>query len=189
MVKLKRLLYSWNRSEHMKLLHSQGRYRGTSKIGLWNISEDKRKRMELIRAKNALDKTSTGYGSERYTRTINYELLKSKFHEGGVQPGFLYFLEFPKSIKVGYSKDWKRRTSREILGGKVICIISGETLKLGQLEYDVFMEFIDYTLLNEEGTRYTEFMDKKVKRRVWNFIKKRVDEDPDLKFEIIGNTY
>lgn len=189
MVKIRRMLYSWDRAEHMRQLHAQGRYKGTSKIGLWNISEEKRKRMEIIRMKNALDKTSTGYGSERYLRTINYELLKSKFHDGGTQPGFLYFLEFPKSIKVGYSKDWKRRTSREILGGKVICIVSGETLKLGQLEYDVFIEFINYTLLNEEGTRYTEFIDKKVKRKVWDFIKTRVDSDPELKFEIIGNTY
>ena len=31
----------WNRSEHMKLLHSQGRYQGTSKIGIWNQSQEK----------------------------------------------------------------------------------------------------------------------------------------------------
>ena len=69
------MLYSWDRAEHMRQLHAQGRYKGTSKIGLWNISEEKRKRMEIIRAKNALDKTSTGYGSERYLRTINYQLF------------------------------------------------------------------------------------------------------------------
>lgn len=186
-IKIKR--FSWDRAEHMRQLHAQGRYAGTSKIGLWNISEEKRERMAAIRAKNALDKSSTGYGSERYLRTINYELLKSKFHDKGSAPGFLYLIEFPKSIKAGYSKDWHRRLSREILGGKTICIVSGETLKLGQLEYDIFMEFIDYTLPNEDKTRYTEYMDKKIKRKVFEFIKKRVDQDPDLKFEVIGNTF
>ena len=51
---IKRRLYSdpgttWNRSEHMKLLHSQGRYKGTSKIGIWNQSQEKHDRMIAIR--------------------------------------------------------------------------------------------------------------------------------------------
>ena len=55
---IKRKLFSsdFNRSQHMRELHAQGRYVGTSKIGLWNISEDKRERMAELRSKNALDK-------------------------------------------------------------------------------------------------------------------------------------
>ena len=54
----------WNRSEHMKELHRLGRYKGTSKIGEWNKSDEKRNRMHALRIKNSMDKSSTGYGSE-----------------------------------------------------------------------------------------------------------------------------
>ena len=39
------LLLCFNRSEHMKQLHKDGRYKGTSKIGIWNSSEEKRERI------------------------------------------------------------------------------------------------------------------------------------------------
>ena len=71
MVKFKQKSYSdlpFNRSEHMKQLHQEGRYLGTSKIGLWNSSEEKRERMRNIRERNLLDKTSHGYGSEYHQR-------------------------------------------------------------------------------------------------------------------------
>ena len=100
--KLKRRLFSdtptvWNRSEHMKLLHQQGRYAGTSKIGLWNVSDAKRQHMAEIYKRNALDKNSFGYGSEHYQRLANRTLLHNKFQG---EQGYLYFLKFPKSIKV-----------------------------------------------------------------------------------------
>lgn len=103
------LFSDWNRSEHMKFLHSQGRYLGTSKIGIWNQSEDKRTRMAELRTKNALDKTSHGYGSEYHMRISNRELLHNKFQGDS---GYFYFLDFPESIKCGFSKDWERRTTK-----------------------------------------------------------------------------
>lgn len=177
----------WNRSEHMKMLHAQGRYQGTSKIGLWNSSEEKRKKMALLGAKNALDKNSRGYGSEYAMRVNNRILLHNKFQG---ELGYLYFVEFPGSIKVGFSKNWERRINYQfpkmnhILGGKVIAIISGPTNDLADLEFDTFIRFQKYTKLSQDKTKYTEFMEKRVKNDVYNFLKKRVQENKNLKFEI-----
>ena len=51
-MKIQRLKYfsdqaktPWNRSEHMRMLHQSGRYMGTSRIGEWNRSEEKKQRM------------------------------------------------------------------------------------------------------------------------------------------------
>lgn len=175
----------WNRSEHMKMLHAQGRYQGTSKIGLWNVSEEKRERMRNIRLANSLDKTSHGYGSEYAMRVANKTLLHNKFQ--GSQ-GYLYFLKFPASIKVGFSKAPGRRIGYELphqthIGGQVIAIISGPTDDLADLEFDVFTTFQDYTQLSKDGTRYTEFMDLKVRKEVYGFLKQRVAHNKRLKFE------
>ena len=176
---------TWNRSEHMKMLHSQGRYQGTSKIGIWNQSDEKRQRMEQIRQRNLLDKTSHGYGSEYHQRLANRTLLHNKFQESN---GFLYLLEFPGSIKVGFSKDWERRVNKQIpkmiLGGKVIAIISGPTDDLADLEFDTFIKFQAYTKLDSTGTRYTEFLEKSQKQRVYQFLKESVQKNNNLKFEI-----
>ena len=182
-MKIKRKLFSsgFNRSEHMKKLHSQGRYAGTSKIGQWNVSEEKRIRMAELRAKNALDKNSKGYGSEMSMRVNNRILLYNKFQG---ENGYLYLLDFPNSIKVGFSKDWERRTTKQILGGRTLMIVSGPTIDLADLEFDVFVEFQEYTQLNPEGTRYTEFLDKKVKNRVYKYIENCVAKNPNLKYEV-----
>lgn len=180
----------FNRSEHMRLLHSQGRYVGTSKIGLWNISEERRKRMNDLMTKNALDKNSKGYGSEYHMRLNNRTLLHNKFQGDS---GFVYFLKFPGSIKVGFSKEWERRVNYQIpemmhiVGGKVIAIISGPTPDLADLEFNTFMKFKDYTQLNKEKTKYTEFMDLKVRKKVYEFLKEQVKNNKNLKFEIQNN--
>ena len=189
-MKLKRKLYSdnfsdlllgFNRSEHMKQLHKEGRYNGTSKIGIWKKKKKKRERMKNIREKNSLNKTSRGYGSEYHMRMANRTLLHNKFQG---QMGFMYFLEFPKTIKIGFSKEWHRRLDKEITGGRVILIISGPTNDLADLEFDTFIEFQEFTKLNETGTRYTEFLDKKAKKEVYNFLLKKVKENNKLKIDI-----
>lgn len=180
----------FNRSEHMKMLHAQGRYVGTSKIGIWNSSEERKQRMKEMMSRNALDKNSVGYGSEYHMRVNNRILLHNKFQG---DTGFLYFLKFPGSIKVGFSKNWERRVSYQIpemmhvVGGKVIAIISGPTTDLADLEFDTFMRFKNYTQLNKEGTKYTEFMDLSVRKDVYEFLKIRVNENKNLKFEIKNN--
>ncbi len=175
----------FNRSEHMKQLHASGRYAGTSKIGIWNQSEEKRERMKEIRERNLLDKTSHGYGSEYHMRLANRTLLHNKFQ--GKQ-GFLYFLDFPGSVKVGFSKDWERRISKELfhsyLGGRVIMIISGPTEDLADLEFNTMIKFQKYTKLDSTNTRYTEFLDKKEKRKVYEFLKEQVYDNPNLKIEV-----
>ena len=179
------LLLCFNRSEHMKQLHKDGRYKGTSKIGIWNSSEEKRERMKNIREKNRLDKNSKGYGSEYHMRMANRTLLHNKFQ--GKQ-GFLYFLDFPGSVKVGFSKDWERRISKELfhsyLGGRVIMIISGPTEDLADLEFNTMIKFQKYTKLDSTNTRYTEFLDKKEKRKVYEFLKEQVYDNPNLKIEV-----
>ena len=169
----------------MKQLHASGRYLGTSKIGIWNQSDEKRERMKEIRERNLLDKSSHGYGSEYHMRLANKTLLHNKFQGND---GFLYLLDFPDSIKVGFSKDWERRTSRELfhtyLGGKVILIISGPTSELADLEFDTMIEFQKYTKLDPTNTRYTEFLDKREKRKVYDFLLKSVQQNPNLKLEI-----
>lgn len=167
----------WNRSEHMRELHRLGRYKGTSKIGEWNKSDEKRNRMHALRIKNSMDKSSTGYGSEYHMRLSNRELLFNKFQG---KTGYLYLLTFPSSIKVGFSKDYEGRAS--YLGGKILKIVSGPTEELADLEFDIFIKFMNYTKLNSEGTRYTEFMDKKVLSEVEKFINERVKESKNLKY-------
>ena len=193
MIKIGRKKFSsptpFNRSEHMKLLHSQGRYLGTSKIGLWNSSEEKRERMKRIMAENALNKDATGYGSEYSMRVNNRILLHNKFQG---EEGYLYFLKFPGSIKIGFSKNWERRVSYElphefsILGGQVIAIISGPTNDLADLEFDTFIKFKKYTKLDSTGTRYTEFMDLSVRNEVMKFLESKVSSNSKLKFEILN---
>ncbi len=142
--------------------------------------------MQGIYAKNALDKSSTGYGSELFMRSRNRELLHNKFQG---ESGFIYFLEFPGSIKVGFSRNWERRTTYELypkktyLAGKVLMIISGPTPELADLEYNTFIKFQPYTQLNSEGTRYTEFMQKSVKSRVRKFLEQAVAENSNFKIE------
>ena len=178
---------TFNRSEHMKMLHAQGRYVGTSKIGMWNSSEEKRKRMADIAAKNALDKSSRGYMSEYSMRVNNRNLLHNKFQG---EKGYLYFIEFPNSIKVGFSKNWQRRINYQfpkmnhILGGKVIAIISGPTNDLADLEFDTLIKFQKYTKLSQDKTRYTEFMEKRIKNNVYSFLKEKVINNSNLRFEI-----
>lgn len=172
-------IYGWSRSEHMKELHRQGRYKGTSKIGEWNKSKDKRDRMAALRIKNQKDKSSRGYGSEYHMRLSNRELLFNKLQG---KSGYLYYLDFPASVKAGFSKNYEGRTS--YLGGSIICVVSGPTEELADLEFDIFIEFMDYTQLNSEGTRYTEFMDRKIRKKVYDFIIDRVNNSDKLNFVI-----
>lgn len=180
-------LFSFDRAAHMRELHAQGRYQGTSKIGLWNSSEEKRQRMHDIYAKNALDKASTGYGSELFMRQRNRELLHNKFQG---DTGFIYFLEFPGSIKVGFSRNWERRTSYELypkktyLAGKVLMIISGPTSELADLEYNTFIKFQKYTQLSQDKTRYTEFIERRVKSQVTKFLQEEVKNNKNFKLEV-----
>ena len=176
------LFSGWDRAQHMRELHAQGRYKGVdTKIGLWNVSQERHQRMAELYDKNRLDKMSHGYGSEYHMRLRNRELLHNKFQG---ETGYFYFLEFPKSIKVGFSKDWERRTTKQILGGKVLAIISGPTNDLADLEFDVFMRFQKYTQLSEDGSRYTEFMDRKAKPYVRKFLEDAVNSNMKLTFLI-----
>ena len=181
---IKRQTYSdpsWSRSEHMRMLHQSGRYMGTSRIGEWNRSEEKKQRMIGYKTANSLDKNSHGYGSEYHMRQNSRTLLHNKFQG---ELGYMYFLKFPASIKVGFSKDWERRVTKQILGGKVIAIISGPTNDLADLEFDTMIKFQKYTRLNNEGTRYTEFLEKSQKLSIYKFLKDEVSRNKNLKFEV-----
>lgn len=179
MINLEDYIDYWSRSEHMRKLHREGRYKGTSKIGDWNKSDEKRERMKSIREKNSKDKSSTGYGSEHHMRLVNRQLLFNKLQG---KFGYLYFLDFPASIKIGFSKDYEGRVN--YLGGKIITVISGPTEELADIEFDTLIEFIEYTQLDSTGTRYTEFMDKKVKSKVRKFIDERVKKSNNLKYVV-----
>lgn len=168
-------LFGFDRSAHMRELHKSGRYAGTSRIGEWNRSDEKRTHMSELRSKNSMDKTSKGYGSEYHMRQANRLLLHNKF-QGNT--GYLYYLEFPATVKVGFSKDYQKRTS--YLGGKVLMIITGPTDQLADLEFDTFIQFMNYTKLNDEGTRYTEFLDKCVKDDVNKFLIDRINSSNEL---------
>lgn len=172
---LQRKLFTWSRSEHMKKLHASGRYLGTSKIGLWNVSGEKRDRMSRIRSANQTDKTSRGYGSEYHMRVANRTLLSNKFQSS---QGYIYFVQFPDKIKVGFSKEPDRRLGREITGGNLILLLSGPTNVLAQLEFDTFLEFQDYTLLDPTLGRYTEYLDPRVSKQVYDYLLESVSSDP-----------
>lgn len=171
----------FDRAEHMRQLHKDGRYAGTSRIGEWNVSDEKRERMREIRERNSLDKTSRGYGSEYHMRIANRTLLHNKFQG---EEGYLYFLVFPNSIKVGFSKDWERRTTKQILGGRVVLIISGPTDDLADLEFDTMINFQDYTKLDSTGTRYTEFLDLSIKKKVYDFLLDKVKLNKKFNIEV-----
>ena len=93
-------------------------------------------------------------------------------------------LDFPGSIKVGFSKDWERRTQKQIIGGRVVLIISGPTNDLADLEFDTFVKFQKYTKLDETGRRYTEFLDRRVRKQVYNFLLEQVKLNKNLKLEV-----
>ena len=164
----------FDRSERMKQLHREGRYIGTSKIGEWNKSEERRERMKTIRDKNSKDKTSKGYGSEYKMRVDNKNLLLSQYKG---QHGFLYYLDFPTldCVKIGYSKNWEFRTTYQIMPKKsdipenILLLVSGLTEDLAELEFNALLDFQDWTKLNQDGTRYTEFLDDKVKSKLYNY--------------------
>ena len=181
-------IQKFDRAAHMRELHANGRYAGTSKIGAWNVSKEKQDRMKAIRERNLLDKSSHGYGSEYHMRLANKTLLGNKFQG---ETGFLYFLDFPGSVKVGFSKDWEKRTSKQLfhqyIGGKVIMIISGPTNELAELEFNTMIKFQDFTKLDETGTRYTEFIDKKERKNIYNYLLSEVDKNKNLKLEILNN--
>lgn len=172
----------WDRAQHMRELHAQGRYKDVdTKIGLWNVSEERKQRMSNLYEQNRLNKNSVGYGSEHHMRLRNRELLHNKFQG---EQGYFYFLEFPASVKVGFSKDWERRTTKQILGGRVIMIISGPTDDLADLEFDAFMKFKNYTQLSDDGKRYTEFMNKSAKSQIYKFLEDNVRKNKKLNYEI-----
>lgn len=179
----------FDRSERMKQLHREGRYVGTSKIGEWNKSDERKERMKTIREKNSKDKTSKGYGSEYKMRVDNRNLLLSQYKG---QKGYLYYLDFPtlSSVKIGYSKNWEFRTSYQIVSKKseipetILLVVSGLTEDLAELEFNALLDFQDYTRLNAEGTRYTEFLDEKIKAKLYNYILDWTNNNPDLKIKI-----
>lgn len=172
----------WDRAQHMRELHAQGRYKGVdTKIGLWNVSQERKDRMRKYYEQNRLDKTSFGFGSERHQRLRNRELLHNKFQG---ESGYLYLLDFPGSIKVGFSKDWERRTTKQILGGRVLKIISGPTNDLADLEFDTFIKFQNFTQLDSTGTRYTEYMDKTALLDVERFLDEAVKRNKKLRYEV-----
>ncbi len=171
----------FDRSAHMKQLHKEGRYLGTSKIGIWNQSSEKHERMANLKLQNSLNKSSKGYGSEYHMRERNRLLLHNQFQG---QNGYLYFLKFPGSVKVGFSKNWERRVTKQILGGDVILIISGPTSDLADLEFDVFTQFQEYTQLSSDKTRYTEFLDLDAMEDIYCFLLDKVNQNPKLKIQI-----
>lgn len=172
----------WNRSEYMKQLHASGRYLGTSKIADWNRSDERRERMRGYYERNILDKSSKGYGSEYHMRERSRSLLHNKFQG---ETGYMYFLEFPASVKVGFSKDWERRTTKQIRGGRVLLVLSGPTDVLADLEFDIFQKFQEYTKLSQDGRRYTEYLDKSCKKKILDYLKNSVKESAG-KLEIIS---
>ena len=179
----------FDRSERMKQLHKEGRYLGTSKIGDWNKSEERKERMKTIRERNSKDKTSKGYGSEYKMRVDNKNLLLSQYKG---QQGYLYYLDFPtlSSVKIGYSKNWEFRTSYQIVSKKseihetILLVVSGLTEDLAELEFNALLDFQDYTRLNSSGTRYTEFLDEKVKSDLYKYILDWVKDNPGLNIKI-----
>jgi hypothetical protein len=179
----------FDRSARMKELHRQGRYLGTSRIGEWNRSDEKRTRMKLIRERNAIDKSSTGYGSERKMRLDNKNLLLTQYSG---QPGFLYFLDFPtlNSVKIGFSKNWEFRTTYQLVSKKsnteedILMIISGVTEDLAEIEYNALLKFQEHTILDPTGTRYTEYLSRDIKADIYKYLEDEVRKNPKLKFEI-----
>lgn len=180
---------TFDRSARMKQLHAEGRYKGTSKIGEWNKSDERKERMKEIRNKNSKDKSSKGYGSEYKMRIDNKNLLLSQYKG---QKGYLYYLNFPTidSVKIGFSKNWEFRTTYQLVSKKseipeeVLIIVSGLTEELAELEFNALLHFQDYTRLDSSGTRYTEYLDDKIKKELYDYILNWVKDNPKLKIEI-----
>ena len=89
--------------------------------------------------------------------------------------------------------DWERRVDYQLtkkyqlLGGKVLMIISGPTNELADLEFDTFIKFKKYTQLSSDGLRYTEFLEKRIKRQVYKFLEDSVNNNKGLNFEVKNN--
>jgi hypothetical protein len=156
----------------MVLLTRQGRYKGTTKIAEYNKSEAHRKKTSELAAKRKLIKGARGFNSEHADRIRNYQNLIAR--ESNDKIRYLYLMKFENSIKVGSTSTLDRRifTLNPL---DVLLLIKGGSHDIAKLELDTLVKFEYYTLLNSEGTAYTEYIDSSQTNNVIKYLNEIIE--------------
>lgn len=158
---------SCSRSCHMRKLTAEGRYKGTNRIADWNRSEARKERISKLSKERHLIKGARGFNSEHSDRLRNYHNILNR--ESPDKDRFLYLLDFKDKLKVGSTSTFNRRMWTLSPDG-ILFLIKGKSPEIAKLEFDTLVKFEYYTLLNESGTHYTEFLDYKVKDEVIKYF-------------------
>lgn len=146
-----------NHSLKMKQLHKYGVYAGTSKITNYNKSKTHRLTASLKAKARRLNKESTAFNSEYSDRIRNRDNIRSRYNSE--ENRYLYVLEYDDKIKVGSTSKLDRRLN-ELTGFNDKHIYKGTVYNISGLECNILLKFKDYTLLDETGSYYTEYLDK-----------------------------
>lgn len=158
-------------SKDMKNLHEQGTYVGTSKLGEYNKSEKHRKIASENAKNRRLDKESTAFNSEYSDRIRNRDNILSRYNL--TDERYLYVLVFDDKIKVGSTSKLDRRLGT-LSGFNAKHIYKGTVEQMANLECELFLAFKNHTLLSEDGTYYTEYLDRDCLDAVLTFINSNI---------------
>lgn len=154
-------------SNKIKSLHKRGIYKGTSNISEYNKSEKHRKIASIKAKERRLNKESTGFNSEYSDRIRNRDNIRSRYPLDSER--YLYVLEYSDKIKVGSTSFLDRRLS-ELSGYKSKYLFKGTVFNISQIECDVLIKFKNYTIKDDTGSYYTEYLNKSCLVEVLQYI-------------------
>lgn len=155
-------------SQKMQELHKQDCYKGTSYFINYNKTKEHSELISKISKERRLDKKSKGFNSEYSDRIRNRDNLCARFLETDLR--YLYVLEYRNKIKLGSTSCLDRRMSN--LDGFITKhLFEGFAHHIAYLECELFLQFIDYTLLDETESYYTEYLSKDCLPKLLKVIK------------------
>ena len=158
-------------SHKIKNLHKLGVYKGTSRISIYNKSEEHRKIASIKAKERRLNKGSCGFNSEYSDRIRNRDNIRSRYPLDSER--YLYVLEYSDKIKVGSTSSLDRRLS-ELSGYCEKYLFKGTVFDISQIECDILIHFKNYTILDTTKTYYTEYLDKKCLTEVLQYIQNNI---------------
>jgi hypothetical protein len=158
----------------MKKLHEDGIYEGTSYFYHYydEHGEEHKKLLSELSKARALDKTSKGFNSEYSDRIRNRDNLLKRTNKEDDR--YLYVIEFDDKIKLGSSSDFNRRLRELKARSFVFHSFLGKAYNIINLECDLLLQFQEYTLIDETGKFYTEYLSKNCLENLLSEIKQKI---------------
>lgn len=149
----------------------QRRYKGTNRIADYNRSESHRIKCRELAYKRHTIKGARGFNSEYSDRLRNYNNIINR--ESADHKRFLYLIEFDSNIKVGSTSTFNRRMFA-LSPESIIRVFEGGSHEIAKLEFDTLVKFENYTLLNQNKTAFTEYLDKCILPEIISYLDERV---------------